>query len=62
MIFKDLKRERVREMTDYRIIKCKECGKLFRIKKDIRYPGDPNYCHECNKASERKNVQEYEWR
>lgn len=44
----------------YTIVKCKECGKLFRIYPHQVYNGDPNYCPECNRKAE--NVKKYEER
>ena len=36
-------------MKEYTIIKCKECGRLFKIYPYQVYMGDPEYCPECNR-------------
>jgi len=38
-------------MSEYTIVKCKGCGKLFRLYMFGVYEGDPNYCPKCNKES-----------
>lgn len=35
----------------YRIVKCMECGKLFRLYAFEVYFGDHRYCRECNEKS-----------
>jgi len=36
-------------MKEYKIIKCKGCGKLFKILPLTVYKGDPEYCPKCNR-------------
>jgi len=45
-------------MSEYIIIKCMGCGKLFRIYNGEVYKGDSNYCRECNE----KSKEEFEYK
>lgn len=38
-------------MSEYTVVKCKGCGKLFRLYMFAVYEGDPNYCPKCNEES-----------
>lgn len=41
-------------MSYWQIVKCRICGKLFRIYMHQVYEGDPSCCPECNQKSEGK--------
>jgi len=38
-------------MSEYTIVKCIGCGRLFRIASMQVYKGDTRYCSKCNKDS-----------
>ena len=39
------------EMSYWQVIKCRICGKLFRLYANQVYEGDPSCCPECNEKS-----------
>jgi len=46
---------------NYKIVKCKECGRLFRLNYHTIKQGDPGYCKECNKKSGRERPSNERW-